>query len=185
MAIHEIYIGGPPTRNYSRAAFPAPPFVASAAPFQQVKVSAHKAPTAYGLTRVIDTRDHALSEFLRENVVAAGDSLGAILIPKNVVVKGFFFEVERAAGDAVTLTPAIRGLAGATLPDIDANVVGKGFAKLGGAAWQAASGAAAGDDFYMADPGVLDLTLTTMATGLGSLRVVITPLVDTLYHGEP
>lgn len=185
---HELYIGGPPTRNYSRAMFPAPPFVAAAAPFQQVKVSAHKGPSSYGLTRVIDTNDHAIAEFLRNTTMAQGDAIGAVLMPKNTYVKGVFYEVERVAGVAMTVTPALRGIAGGTLPAIDCNVLGKGFARFGAAAWQSASGAItdAGDGsaFYLADPAMLDLALTTF-TEIGGLRLVLTPLVDTLYHGEP
>lgn len=190
MAIHEIYVGGPPTRNYSRAMFPAPPFVASAAPFQAVKVAAHKAPTSFGLTRVIDTDDHALGEFLRENSVVQGDALGAILIPKNVLLKGFFFEVERVAGEPLVITPSLRGVAGATLPTINGNALGKGYAKLGSTAWQSANGsladAADGTDWFIADPAIVDLTLTTLSPGkLGGLRLIITPMVENLYHGGP
>lgn len=185
---HEIYIGGPPTANYSRAMFPAPPFNAASAPFQAVKVAAHKNPTGFGLTRVLDTTDHALAQFLRENTVAQGDVLGTVLMPKNVVVEGFFYEVERPAGVALTLTPSLRGVAGATLPAINGNVAGKGFARLGSAAWQTASGslteAGDGTEFFLADPSVLDLALTAF-TKLGDLRLVITPLVKTLYHGGP
>lgn len=181
---HELYIGGPPTRNYSRAMFPAPPFNAASAAMQQMKVAAHKGNTGYALTRVVDTTDHALGEFLRENTIAEGDALGLVLIPKNVVVKGFFFEVENPAGAALTLTPRLRGIAGATLPTIDGAVAGKGFAKLGGAAWVNASGAVEGDDWFMADPAILEVELTDY-TDLRGLRLVISPLVDTVYHGAP
>lgn len=184
MAIHEIYIGGAPTANYSRSMYPAPPFNAASGTAQALKVAAHKGPTSYGLTRVIDTSDFALGEFLRENTLAEGDVLGSILIPKDVLFKGVFFSVENAAGEALTLTPSLRGAASGTLPTIDGNAVGKGFAKLGGAAWIDETGAAAGDDFYIAEPTVLDLTLTAF-TELGTLKLIITPLVDTLYHGRP
>jgi len=186
--IHELYIGGPPTRNYSRAMLPAPLFNAAAAPFQAVKVAAHKNPTGFGLTRVLDTSNHAIGEFLRNNAVAQGDDIGAVLIPKNVIIEGFFYEVERVAGAAMVVTPTLRGVGGATLPTIDCNVLGKGYARLGAGAWQAASGALtdAGDGaaWFNADPAILNLALTTF-TEMGDLRLVITPIVTTLYHGEP
>lgn len=185
MAIHELYIGGPATGNFSRAMFPAAPFVPAAAAFQAVKVSAHKGPTSYGLTRVLDTSDHAMGEFLRNTTLAAADVLGVALIPKDVVLKGFFYEVVTAAGVAMVVTPAMRNATDGTLPTINCNVVGKGYAQLGDTAWQTASGAIAGGaDFYIADPDMLNLTLTTF-TSIGSLELVITPIVDTLYNGRP
>lgn len=183
MAIREMYIGGPPSANYSRAMFPSAPFEAGSAAMQQVRVAAHKGPTSYGLTRVIDTSDHAVAEFLRNTTLAQGDVLGVCLIPKDVVMKGFFFAVESVAGEALTITPSLRGVAGATLPTIDGNAIGKGFAKLGGLAWISETGAAAGDDWFNAEPAILDLTLTAF-TDLGGLRLIITPLVDTVYHGQ-
>lgn len=184
MALHELYIGGPPTRNYSRAMLPAPPFVASAGPFQQLKVAAHKGPTSYGLTRVLDTEHHSVSEFLQNTPVVADDVLGVALIPKNVVLKGFFYEVERVAGNALVVTPSLRGIDGATLPEIDCNTLGKGFAMLGDGAWITETGAISGDNWLIAEPTILDLTIDTMDEDLGGLRLVITPLVDTVYHGE-
>lgn len=184
MATYEIYIGGAPTANYSRSMFPAPPFVAASASAQALKVAAHKGPTSYSLGRVIDTTNHAMGEFLRESTLAQGDVLGSILVPKDLIAKGVFFSVENPAGEALVITPSLRGVAAATLPTIDGNVVGKGVAMFGGTAWVSTTAALAGDEFFIAEPTVLDLTLTTFTT-LGPLRLVITPLVDTLYHGQP
>lgn len=183
MAIHEIYIGGAPTANYSRAMLPAPPFNANSGSAQALKVAAHKGPTSYGLTRDINTADYSLAEFLRENTVAEGDVLGSILIPKDILVKGVYFEVMNPAGEALVITPQLRGVAAATLPTIDGNVAGKGFAMLGGSEWVDETAAVDGDAFFIAEPTVLDLVLTTYTT-LGALHLTITPLVDTLYHGR-
>lgn len=185
---HELYIGGPPTRNYSRSMFPAPPFNAADGAFKAVKVAAHKSPTGFALTRVMDTVDHAVAEYLRNNTVAQGDNVGAVLMPQNVVVTGIYYEVVTPAGVALVVTPSLRGIAGATLPTINCNVASKGFAKFGASAWQTTSGsladAADGNAWFLADPAVLDLTLTTF-TNMGKLKLVISPLVETVYHGGP
>lgn len=190
MASFEIYQGGPSTSNFSRAQFPSAPFVASAAAFQAAKVAAHKGPTGYGLTRVLDTTDTAFAEFLRNNTIAQGDVLGSILIPKNVIYKGMYFEVENAQGTATTtITPSLRSVAGGTFPAIAANTVGKGYGRVGATAWQSTSAslgdAADGTEFFIAEPTILDLTLTVLpASKLGALRLILTPMVENLYHGQ-
>ncbi len=193
MALHEMYIGGPPSANYSRAMFPSAPFNAGSKAMQEMRVAAHKGPTSYGLTRVFDTSHHAVAEYLREHELEQGDVIGAILIPKNVLLKGFFYSVETPAGEALTITPSLRGTEGedgegqptpaVALPEIDGNTAGRGFAKPGGTAWVDETGAVDGSEYFVAEPTIVDLTLTTF-TELGPLRLIITPLVDTLYHGQ-
>lgn len=190
MATFEIYVGGPPSANYSRSMLPAPPFNPAGAAFLAMTPAAHKGPTGYGLTRVIDVEQHAMAEFLRENTLAQGDILGSIIIPQNVILKGFFYEVQRAQGTATTtITPSLRGVTGGTLPVIAANTAGKGYAKTGATAWTSTN-ASLGDetdgaDFFIATPTILDLTLTVLpASGLGALRLLITPMVENLDHGQ-
>lgn len=188
MATHEIYIGGPPTANYSRAMFPAAPFNAGSAAFTGIRPAAHKGNTGYSLTRVLDTAQKAMAEFLRENVVAQGDVLGSIIIPQDVLFKGLFYRLESPTGTGATvITPSLRGVAAATFPTIDANATAgaKGFTKAAGVAWVDESAAAAGDDFFIAEPTILDLTLTTLpADGLGTLRLVLAPIVTELVNGQ-
>lgn len=192
MATHELYVGGPASSNYSRAMFPAPPFNAAGAAFLAVRPSAHKGPATYNMERVIDTTQHAMAEFLRNTAVVQGDVLGVSLLPRRTILEGFFYEVETAVGAATVLTPSIRGFAG-TIPTINANVVGSGYVKFGGAAWLQANalinaGAGAGlegEDVYLHTPAMLDLTLTTLTepTKLGRLRMSIVPLLRTLDDG--
>lgn len=188
MATHELYIGGPPTANYSRSMFPAAPFNAASAAFTGIRPAAHKGNTGYSLTRVLDTAQKAMAEFLRENTVAQGDVLGSVIIPQDVLLKGLFYRLVTPTGTGTTtITPSLRGVTGGTLPTIAANGTAgtKGFAKIGGAAWITASGAAEGDDFFIAAPTILDLTLTALpAGGLGALRLVLCPLVTELENGQ-
>lgn len=203
MATYELYVGGPSTTNYSRAMFPAPTFSAAGAAFVAMKPAAHKGPHTFNLGRTLDANplsnltavgDAALAEFLRNTAIAQGDVLGVQVIPQRCVVEGFYYNVESAVGAATVITPALRGVAGATLPTIDANVVGAGFCKLGGAAWLAASAAInagvgaglEGEDWYIHTPAMLDFTLTTMnaTTKLGKLRMSIVPLIRSLDSGQ-
>lgn len=192
MATHEIYVGGPPSANYSRSMFPAPPFSAGSAVFQGIRPAAHKGNTGYALTRVLDTAQAAMAEFLRENTVAQGDVLGSILIPQNVLFKGVFWLLESPTGTGTTtITPSLRGVTGGTLPTIAANGAAgtKGFAKLGSTAWKTTSASVEGEnngnDFFIAAPTILDLTLTALpAGGLGALRLTLSPLVTELLSGQ-
>lgn len=192
MATHELYIGGPATANYSRSMLPSPPFNASQAVFQTIRPAAHKGNTGYALTRVLDTAQKALYEYLRTHTVAQDDVIGSILIPQDVVFQGVFFRVDTASGTGTTtITPSLRGVSGGTLPAIAGNTVGsKGFAKLGQTAWVStnatlAPGSGAGADFFIGTPTVLDLTLTALpAGGLGALRLVVSPIISDLVSGQ-
>lgn len=194
MATYEVYVGGPATANYSRAMFPAPPFNAAGAQFIAVTPAAHKGPTSFGLTRVIDVSQRAMAEFLKNNALVQGDVLGSIIIPQNVLLRGFYYEVQNASGGAnpLTITPSLRGVGGGTLPAIAGNTQGaKGFAKTGASAWVGTNAtvgviATNGADFFIGAPTILDLTLTAMnaTSKLGALKLLITPLVDNLDHGQ-
>lgn len=192
MATLEIYIGGPPSANYSRAMFPAAPFNAASSAFTGIRPAAHKGNTGYSLTRVIDTKQKAMAEFLRENTIAQGDVLGSILIPQDVIFKGMFYRLETPQGTATTtLTPSLRGVTGGTFPTIAANGTAgaKGFAKAGSTAWKTTSvaveGTDNGNDFFIAVPTILDLTLTALpASGLGNMRLVLAPIVTELVNGQ-
>lgn len=194
MATHELYVGGPASQNYSRAMFPAVPFNASDDNFKRVTVAAHKGPTGYALSRVLDVvNDQAIAEYLRSHTIAQGDVVGSILIPQNTLVKGAWYRLVTPQGTATTtITPSVRGLGGATLPAIAANGAAGtvGFCHFGDAAWIAANGfvavdgAAAGALFF-ATPGILDLTLTTLpASKLGNMRLEVSLLADNMYHGQ-
>lgn len=192
MATHEIYIGGPPTANFSRAMFPAAPFSASSPAFTGIRPAAHKGNTGYSLTRVIDTAQKAMAEFLRENTVAQGDVLGSIIIPQDVLFKGLFYRLESASGTGTTtITPSLRGVTGGTFPTIAGNGTAgsKGFARVGSTTWKSTSVSVEGENngaaFYIAAPTILDLTLTALpAGGLGSLRLVLAPIVTELVSGQ-
>jgi hypothetical protein len=201
MATHELYIGGPPTSNYSRSMFPAPPFNAGAQWALDLKPSAHKGPVDYSLGRVFqpgtgannapgNANDFALQEFIRNNVVAQADVLGMILVPQNCIFHGVFYNNKAAVGAAMVLTPSLRGVAGGTFPTINGNAVAKGFGKVGSTAWQAASGsiedAADGTAFFIAAPTILDLTLTTLTAeaDLLDLSLEIIPIITMLQTGR-
>lgn len=194
MATFEIYVGGPSTRNFSRAQFPAPPFNASATAFTSIRPAAHKGNTGYSLTRVLDTANKAFAEFLRENEVVQGDVLGSIIIPQDVVFKGMFYRLESPTGTGTTtITPSLRGVTGGTFPTIaaDGDAGSKGMAKVGDSAWVDTSAAiggggdGSGSDFFIAEPTIVDLTLTAMPDeGLGDMRLVLAPIVTELVSGQ-
>lgn len=201
MATHEIYVGGPPTANYSRAMYPAAPFNAAAQWALDMKPSAHKGPTDYQLGRVIqpgtgannapgNANDFALQEFIRNNTVAQGDVLGCILVPPNCIFRGVFYNNKAAVGAAMVLTPSLRSVAGGTFPTINGNAVAKGFGKVGASAWQAATGsladAADGTEFVIMTPTILDLTLTTLTAeaDLLDLNLEIVPIITMLQTGR-
>ena len=191
MATHELYIGGPPSRNYSQAMFPAVPFNEAAAPFNTISVAAHKGPAAYNDKRILDFGgdDHALAEFLRSNTVVQGDKLGAVLIPKNMLLLGFTVKVVKAGPATLSLTPSFRGKAH-TFAAINGAVAGEAvFYPASGAAVAAISEGVASLAVAVFDnkPDMLDLTLTTLpAGGLGKLILEITPvMIATTQGGGP
>jgi hypothetical protein len=188
MATHELYLGGPPTRNYNLHMFPAPAFNDAVAPFNTIGPAAHKGPIGYNDKRrlAFDGTDHALADFVRENTIAQGDVLGAVLIPKNVLLLGFAVKVVTAGPATLSITPKLRGKAH-TFAAIDAATAGETvFYPASGAAVAAISEGVASLAVAVFDnkPDMLDLTLTVLpAGGLGNLVLEVTPVFLTVDAG--
>lgn len=187
MSTHEIYLGGPSSANASRAMFPAPTFSAAGAVFKAMRPAAHKGKF---LNRVLDfANDHALQNFVQQKVedgapITTNDILGLLVIPQNILVHGAFYEVEVAGGAGLILTPAWR-VGAQTLPAIAADALSKGFAGISEAAWVTTNAAAAGSPQVMAAaPDMLDLAVTAIGAGFGSLRLNIGLVFDDLTAGQ-
>lgn len=186
MATYEIYLGGPSSNNASRAMFPAPTFAAGSAVFKSIRPSLHK---GRFLNRVLDFgKDMGLAHFVREQLeagaaVTTADILGALIIPQNVLVHAAFYEVEVASKAALTLTPAFR-VGPQTLPIIACSALSKGFAGISEAAWLTTNVAAPGSPIAMNTPDMLDLAVTAIGSGFGSLRLNIGLLISDMTSGE-
>ncbi len=177
MATHELYIGGPSTKNYSQAMFPAVPFVDTAAPFTLIGPAAHKGPIGYNDTRLLDFgADHALTEFSRNTTIAQGDVLGVVLIPKNMLFLGFYYKIVTPQA-GLTLTPALRGNATA-FTAISGAAVAEGFVAPGGGALVTEGIVSMASVYFDIKPNMLDLTLTALPAGkLGSFKMIISPVL--------
>jgi hypothetical protein len=186
MATHELYIGGPPTRNYGLGMFPAVPFNDAAAGFQ-VGPAAHKGPAAFNDKRRLDFTgdDHALNHFLNESNVVVGDTLGVVLLPKNMLFLGFSYQVLKAVA-GVALTPKIRGNA-LIFSAIDCSVAGEVlFVAPSGGAGIAEGVVDLGAAGFNNKPDMLDLTITAAPEGLNGLILEITPvIISTAMGGTP
>lgn len=187
MATYELYLGGPASANASRAMFPAPTFSAAAAVFKAMRPSLHK---GNFLNRVLDFgNDHALKHFVAQKVedgapITTADILGLLVIPQNILVRGAFYEVEVAGGTGLILTPAFRDGA-QTLPAIAGDATSKGFAAISAGAWVTTNAAAAGNPQAMAaGPDMLDLAVTAIGDGFGSLRLNLGLVFDDLTAGQ-
>lgn len=193
MANHPLYIGGAPTRNYSRAMFPAPPYSVNNPDQNRVKVSAHKNPAQFDLNRTLDFKNEAaLAEYVRNSTFANADTLDVILLPKRTLMAGVLFSVEVAGPAGLILTPSIvAGAAPVLLPAIPADVVddglteGFGFAVPGDAAWMVASAEVAQMPYFAANVGLVRLTVTGYdpALGFGNLKLHICPVVTKFEGG--
>lgn len=193
MATHELYLGGPPTTNYSRGMFPSAPFNEAAEPFLSMRPAAHKGPNSFALNRVLDfgsvtshggNSDTALKNWEATATVAQGDVLGLLVIPKHVTLLGVFFNVVSAAGVAMTLTPSLR-VAAAAFPAVNGNVVGAALTAPGVVAGITATGSAATIvPWYIAEPDILEVELTAW-TSFGSLRLEVTAILQDLSSGQP
>lgn len=177
MATLELYIGGPPTKNYSQAMFPAVPFDQTIAPFNKIGVAAHKGPIGYADTRLLDFGvDQALGEFVRNNTIAQGDKLGVVLIPKNLLFMGFYYKVENPVV-GLTMTPSRRVL-GTAWTAIDCSVAAEGFCGPAGGALVTAGAVSMAGVTYTILPDMLDMTLTAYgAAKLGALKMTISPVM--------
>ncbi len=187
--IQVLYVGGPATRNLGLNSLPGVPFNPESEAFQLVKPSAHKGSTQFALTRVLDTEQDVMSNFLqtlsREGApLEVDDQLGIILLPKNMLYYGVYFEVERAV-EGLTVTPGIRDTA-IVLPAIDCSVVGNGFAVLDAAAWVEEGTVDLSAAFFTNNPHILDLVVTAIDadTQLGNLRLTVSPLASLLVTGQ-
>lgn len=192
MATHEIYVGGPPTHNYSRAMFPAPPFDGLSEPFLSVKVSAHKGPVSYDVGRTLDpANDTALGNYFATANLAQGDILNAILIPTRTVMRGVFYRVERLAGVPLVLTASIENGNGTIVtlgpingnPDIEDDEPNQGFASPGDTEFVQVSGGIEGKAYYFHEPAILRLALTTF-TAWGDLALSVIPVLDKYESGR-
>jgi hypothetical protein len=177
MATHELYVGGPPTRKYSQAMYPAVAFNDAIAPFNEIGPAAHKGPIGYNLTRRLDfSGDRALAEFLRENTVTDADVLGLVIIPRCVLFLGFYYKVVTPK-DGVTLTPRLRGKA-TSFAAIDASVAAEGFVAPGGGALVTEGAVTLAGVQFDIKPDILDMTLTAVPdSGLSGLVMIVSPVV--------
>lgn len=186
MATYELYLGGPASANASRAMFPAPSFSQSSAVFKGMRPAVHKGKF---LNRVLDFRDDfALRNFITTQAangaaVTTADILGLLVIPQNVLVHGAFYDVERAGGAGLQLTPSWR-VGAQTLPVIDAATVARGYAGISEAAWLTTNTGAAGNPQVMMLPEMLDLAVTAIGAGFGDLRLNIGLVIEDLTAGQ-
>lgn len=186
MSTYELYLGGAATGNASRGMFPAPSFSASNTTIKAMRPSLHK---GNFLNRVLDFQDdHALKRFMADQVtngaaVTTADILGLLVIPQNIFVRAYFYEVERAGGAGLILTPKLRVLTTAQ-PAIAGDALSKGFGVVGDGAWVTANGACAGDPVAMVTPDIMDVTVTAIGAGFGNLRLNIGVLFDDATSGQ-
>ncbi len=187
MSTFELYLGGPSTANVSRAMFPAPTFSASAAAFLAMRPSLHK---GNFLNRVLDfANDKALQRFVADQAAASdpittGDVLGLLVIPKNIAVRGCFYEVEDAGGAGLILTPSFRVASSLAQAAIACDALSAGAVGIVGGSWATTVASCQGDAIFMATPDMLDLAVTAIGAGFGSLRLNIGLWFDDLTAGQ-
>lgn len=183
MTIHELYIGGPPTRNAGLSMFPAVAFDDTAAGFQ-VGPAAHKGPIGYNLTRMLDFSgdDFALSEWMRNASYAAADKLGVVIIPQNMLYLGFYYKVIKGVA-GISLTPNLRGKS-LTYTAIDASVETEGFVAPGAGAIVTEGAITLAAAQYDNKPDMFELVLTALPAGkLAGLKMIVSPVVLAVDSG--
>lgn len=184
MATHELYVGGPKaSANASRAMYPRPAFVA--ADWANTQPAAHKGPTQYALTRLIDpVDDYAMAEFLRNNVVAAADVLNLQGIPAGSLLYAVEVNViTPEPGLSLTFSLSNAAVLGAA---VDMNVAGRILLLPGSATNISASGAASLENAYwVEDALMLRATVTAAATAgeLGKAKFTVSPLISIFDGG--
>jgi len=181
MAIHELYVGGPPSRNIGLSMYPAVPFSETDPAFTGIGVAAHKGDCD---TRLLDFTgpDHALAEWLRNAVVAQGDKLGVVIVPRNVLYMGFYYKIINPVA-GLSLTPSLRGKA-LVYTAIDASAAAEGFVApgAGGIVTEGAVTLAAAQ--YDNKPDMFDLTLTAYTAGtLSGLKMIVSPVLKAVATG--
>lgn len=184
MATHELYLGGPARVNGGRSQFPSAPFDADNPVFQKMSPAAHKGPSQYALTRVLDFgQNHGLQDYVRNNAIAAADVLNLQVIPKDCLFYGLFVSVE-VPQDGVELTFALDDgtVLGAA---VDCSVVNSMFVPAGGAAFVTDGAASLATAEFANIPKMLQATVTAVGVdGFGKLRIAASPLISQLQEGQ-
>jgi hypothetical protein len=166
--------------------FPAPTFSASNTTIKAMRPSLHKGGF---LNRVLDFRDDmALRNFISTQsangaAVTTADVLGLLVVPQNIFLRGYFYEVEREGGAGLILTPKLRVLTTAQ-PAIACDALSKGVGVVGDGAWVTANGACAGDPYGILTPDIMDVTVTAIGAGFGNLRLNIGLFFDDCTAGQ-
>lgn len=185
MATYEVYLGGASSANSSRGMFPAPSFSAANTVIKAMRPSLHKGGF---LNRVLDfTEEQALTRLVKDQVTAGApittaDVLGLLVIPQNIIIRHYFYEIESASNAGMTLTPKLRVLTTAQ-GLITASALNKGMAAPG-AAWVAANGALTSAPLAILTPDILDLTITAIGSGFGAFRLNIGIAFDDMTGGQ-
>lgn len=194
MATHELYIGGPSRSDGSRHQFPRPTFSDSGAVFKEMVPAAHKGPTQYALTRVLDlgysdgvSNDSALRAYFSNHTVATGDVLDLVVVPANTVLYGVAVNVVAAAGGATTTaTVSVGGTAITTA--IDLTATGAGFAPVTTATAAAPVTSGAVDlskATFNTAPQMVAITLAfSDVADLNGMRLEVSPLVSACFEGQ-
>ncbi len=187
MATYELYLGGASTANADRGMYPSPTFAAANAVIKAMRPTDHK---NQFLNRVLDfTEEKSLTRFMSNQAtngvpVTTADILGLIVLPQNIVVRGYFYEVERVSNAGLTFTPKLR-VANIAQSVIAGSALSKGFAPVGAAAaWVTANGALPTGQFALVTPDMLDLTITAIGSGFGGLRLNIGVFFDDTTSGQ-
>lgn len=174
MAIHELYLGGNRTTNSDFAMFPSPAF----SPAGTIVAAAHKGNhPVYVLNRTFDFRDDpALVAYANGATFAAGDYLGSVVVPDDVLVQAVHLKVERAV-PGVTLLVRLRQDASTLIASYDAGTAGSVMYGMDGT--QAATGTpAAIQGLYLDNSDIVDVELDALPVGgIQDLRFTVGLLV--------
>jgi len=189
MTLHELYLGGPSNTNSGQKQFPAAAFNNAIAPFLTMPVAEHKATTVAALTRTLDfgtaqgrPNDPALQEYVRTHTIAAADVMNLAVIPANTLLLGIYCQVETVSGTVGTMTFTLDdGTTFGAAVDINA-----AFSKMAApnGAWVSAGAVSLATANFSNVPRVLKMTLTTLTTTFGALRISVSPILIALQQGQ-
>lgn len=184
MSTFELYVGGPPSANSSRAMYPAPTFGQTTDPFNKIGVAAHKGPCCFADKRRVDFRnDHAIAQFLAAQAIVATDVLGLVIVPKMCLFLGFYYKVENPVA-GLTLTPKLRNQGGIAFTAIDCSVAAEGMVAPGGGAIVTNGAVSLANALFNAAPDMLDMTVTAIgAAKFGGLILTVTPILIQCNQG--
>lgn len=170
MATHELYLGGNRTTNTDFAMFPSPTFSQTGT----IAPSAHKGShPIYVLNRTFDFRDDpALVAYARGATFAAGDYLGSVLVPDDVLVQAVHLKVERAV-TGVTLLVRLRQDNSTLIASYNAGTAGSVMYGMNGT--QVATGTpAAVQGLYLDNSDIVDVELDALPVdGIQDLRFTV------------